>query len=326
MEASGESYRVQWSIANIILATLRTASLFLFLLIIVDTRQLWLPLSFPLSSWNALLAFLFFFGASVASAIGLCNRNTISRNRERVLAQLTELLAVGVHSSFEICCSTAIFAVAFELGLAPPFPAYVVDTPLASFPVSLISLAPFATEFFMNNLEVRLDQYPSSAMWFLLYLMLIWPLVYDGQLPGWPNNYLQTANSLCFFQYFILLLLHIFCFLFFYIIYKAKVLLVLQLASFGQCARQHSSDTSSTSGSGGTLSVTHTPGSGFGSGSAFDMSSPYPEFATLYSPTSFSYSSASKDSVGLAGGSGSRIEDPYVSETTGSSALYFSAP
>ena len=292
---------MQWSTATLILAIYRVASLALFIIICVDTSELWLPMCFPLSSWNALLAVVYFSVASIASAIGLWKRGTVSRSRDRVLAKLTQILAISMQHIYEVSAGTAVFAVVWEAGITIPITSNALPA-LNFIPVPVISIIPFMLELFMNNLEVRADQYPACAMWFLLYLFLLWPLVYFGQVRTWPNNYLETETALCIFKYMLLMVIHLLSYLLCYIFYKLKIRLAGSLAWLARYIRRHhNSDASSNSGS----TVTNTSAN----------ISRDQDFFSLYSP-----SSDSGDGLFVQG------RQPNGMDSPDSLAFYYGSP
>lgn len=292
---------MQWSLATLILAICRVASLVLFIIICVNTSALWLPMCFPLSSWNALLAVVYFTFASISSAIGLWKRGTVSRSRDRVLAKLTQILAISMHYIYEVSAGTAVFAVVWEVGISPSITSNTL--PVLNFiPVPVLSIIPFFLELFMNNFDVRADQYPVCAMWFLLYLFLLWPLVYFGQVRTWPSNYLETETAMSMFKYMLLLMIHLLSYLLCYGFYKLKIRLAGSLAWLARYIRRHhSSDASSNSGS----TVTNTSAN----------ISRDQDFFSLYSP-----SIESRDGLFVEGQQPNGIDSPD------SLAYYYGSP
>ena len=292
---------MQWSIATLVLAICRVAALVLFIEICVDTSKFWLPLCFPLSSWNALLAVVYFSAASIASIIGLWKRGTVSRSRDRVFAKLMQILAISMHHIYEVSAGTVVFALVWEVGISPPQTSNA--SPVLNFiPVPVLSIIPFSLELFLNNFEIRADRYPTCAMWFLLYLFLLWPLVYTGQVRTWPSDFLETETALCFFKYAVLLLVHLVSYLLCYGFYKMKIRLASTLAWLARYIRRHhSSDASSNSGS----TVTNTTAN----------ITREQDFSSFYSP-----SMDSRDGLFVQGHHSSGIDSPD------SLSFYYSSP
>lgn len=270
LEARGESYSVQTSMATSSLAVTRCASLLLSLFLCVESSSTWLPLCLPLSSWNTLLTTSYFLLASGLSLMGLW-KGPIHRVRQPLTARCTELLSVVAHGLFETAAANAGFVCVLELGLYPASVHHVMHSsdPLFSLPV--LSILLFLLELSLNNFQVRLDQYPCSLGWVCLYLLVLWPLVFNGQLRTWPYGLLQTSSASCFLQYLLLVVLHLFCYALFYATHLLKLRLV------GGLVRWAIISSATTTTSSNNSSSNNSP---FVEG---DNTSVYADFSGLYS-------------------------------------------
>mmetsp|Transcript_2309 Transcript_2309/g.3166 ORF Transcript_2309/g.3166 Transcript_2309/m.3166 type:complete len:458 (+) Transcript_2309:127-1500(+) len=225
LEARGESYSVQTSMATTFLAITRCTSLLLSLFLCIESSSTWLSLCLPLSTWNSLLTATYFLLASGLSLLGLW-KGPIPRARQPLTARATELLSIAAHTMFETAAGTAGFVCVLELGLYPSSVHYIMHSSSTLFSLPMLSLLLFLLELLLNNYQVRLDQYPCSLGWVCVYLLVVWPLVYNGQLRTWPYSLLQTATAICFLQYLLLVILHLASYALFYVLFQLKLRVV----------------------------------------------------------------------------------------------------
>ena len=59
----------------------------------------------------------------------------------------------------------------------------------------VITFSLFFIELIFNGLSVRFDQYPATSALLMLYLLIIWPIVFNGGME-WPYSFLDTSSAI----------------------------------------------------------------------------------------------------------------------------------
>jgi hypothetical protein len=180
------------------------------------------------TNWNVYLISLYYFLASIASVIGMCNDNGYrehvqqqqqndnrSRENQSFWTASTAKFGVAVHILFEIAGSTAFFitVIAFS-ALNPHFVYWNVSQ-------HFVTSMSFLVELFLNSMIVRWEHVLFTVTWGLIYLIFIWPMVATGAATEWPYFFLDTDSATVFGWYVMLFVALV---LFYYIFYGVDAL------------------------------------------------------------------------------------------------------
>lgn len=166
------------------------------------------------TNWNVLLVSLYFTIALIASILGVCRGNT-----DDGWSKIYRRFAILIHVMFEIAGSTALLVTTVNFSL--------LDSDLFFWNVvcHLVTSAALVVEALLNQLRVRYDHYPLVLLWYVLYLITIWPLVVTGRVEVWPYPFLALDSWECMLWYTGLILAS----LFFYTIWWGLSLFKLRI-------------------------------------------------------------------------------------------------
>lgn len=166
-------------------------------------------------SWTVLVALLFFLTAALTSALllrhpppppaPLDNPNPSPTPAPLVWSLRPRLLATAARLLGEVAGASVLLVLLGETaGLSSPSPSPLL-LPLALFLLLL-------TDLLLSSATIRLAQFPATAAFLFLYLLVIWPSVFTGAMAQWPYAALLATDSpRCFGRYLALFLALLLC-------------------------------------------------------------------------------------------------------------------
>jgi predicted RecA/RadA family phage recombinase len=176
------------------------------------------------TNWNSLLVTLYFGLASAASIIGMWAKSSRTEYGMSIGAGIrwsygVRCLGVAVHTLFEVVGASSMFVMIFDY-----FYIHENNPDMMSVMNFLRALAVVVLvfELFLNNINVRFDQYPATIAWTVMYLLFVWPAVFTGAMEGWPYRLLQTRTKTCFVYYFLIFFFNFLLYVLWWGVYKLK--------------------------------------------------------------------------------------------------------
>lgn len=163
------------------------------------------------SSWNNIIACIFFFLVTVLSCGGLVSKVFQGRNGIKWSLTFEKMSAF----------SLVLYEVATANSLFISIVAYTWHQQSRNFFVHLLPTICVFIELVMNKAPFRFEHYYYTLMLPIAYLLFQWGMVYDEQMP-WQYSFLKVDSKQCFYKYSILFLIHLACYYVFALLNFAK--------------------------------------------------------------------------------------------------------
>lgn len=187
------------------------------------------PLSF--TSWNIDLLWLYFFSATVASAVGLYYDDCLSTlpfyndRSSKFWSDCIHRLGYALQILFAVSGSSSFFVTVVAFTFLDPY----FDFWNVSF--HFVTSISVLIELLMNNIRVRWEHIVLALTWSFLYLVFSWVIVRTGVLSHWPYFFLDTKSPTVFAWYTALLVLNSIFFVLFWLLNVLKEWVVSRAVS-----------------------------------------------------------------------------------------------
>lgn len=206
-----------------LLGIYRLAGFFYFFIVACIIQGVNTPNSFyAFDAWNGVLITCYFLLASISSFISVYTKLSRTEVDHRLNALSdwsfnTRLLGTITHLFFEIAGASVLFTtVGGFFYIEPVYNLSAINR--------LLGLFAMVFELILNTLRVRFDQYPATFAWLVFYLLIIWPMAFNGNINQWPYSFMRTDTVLAFANYLCVYLSNLAFYILWYLLYKIKKL------------------------------------------------------------------------------------------------------
>jgi len=174
------------------------------------------------TNWTILLVAIYFFLSFICSFIAIFlksmrNPYETSLNLEIEWSCTMRCLGLIVHLLYEVAGASSCFALVFD----NIFMNSKNNSMILIF-ARIVTVTSLILELLMNNIDVRFDQYPTTAAFLMIYFLFIWPEVSFGHLDDWPYEILSASSINCYGYYLIVFILNFIFYCVWYTLYIVK--------------------------------------------------------------------------------------------------------
>ena len=160
------------------------------------------------TNWTILLVAIYFFLSFICSFIAIYlksirNPYETSLNLEIEWSCTMRFLGLIIHLLYEVAGASSCFVLVFDNIFMNP-----KNNSMILIFARIVTVTSLILELLMNKIDVRFDQYPTTAAFLMIYFLFIWPEVSFGHLDDWPYEILSASSINCYGYYLIVFILN----------------------------------------------------------------------------------------------------------------------